>query len=257
MRELFFFDADCQIGSGPAIGIKPGANELLADMDRFGIDRSLVRHGNCALLGAEAANRELAGMLEAAATDRLAGVWCILPDQCPELPQGEEFFRQMKRANIRALTLMPLDHLFVPCRLTIGRIMDAARERNIPVIFKATGSRASSNDWQSAYDFLREFPHNRVIVYERWGKWGRDRQLRPLLENYENAYFAIGGYMVPDGLFDLAELYGSERLLYGSGYPLYNQGCGMLQVRQSGLGPEEIALVAGKTLEKMLAEVQL
>jgi len=252
MRDLFFFDADCQIGSGPAIGIKPGVTELLADMDRFGIDRALVRHGNSSLLGAEAANRELAKMLETDVSGRLYGVWCILPDQCPELPQGDEFFARMKKYHIRALTLMPKDHLFVPRRLVIGRIMDAARERKIPVIFKTEG-----NDWQNVYDFLREFPRNRVIVYERWGKWGRDRQLRPLLENYENAVFSIGGYMVPDGLRDLAELYGAERLLYGSGYPLYNQGCGMLQVKQSGLSPEEIALIAGKNLEKMLDEVQL
>lgn len=252
MKEIFFFDADCQIGSGPAIGVKPGVKELLSDMDRFGIDRSLVRHGNCALLGAEAANRELAEMLGSDATGRLVGVWCILPDQCPELPQGDEFFAAMKKNNIRVLTLLPKDHLFVPCRESIGRIMDAARERKIPVLFKTEG-----NDWRTAYDFLREFPRNRVIVYERWGKWGRDRQLRPLLENYENVVFSIGGYMVPEGLRDLAELYGAERLLYGSGYPLYNQGCGMLQVKQSGLSPDEIALIAGKNLEKMLDEVQL
>jgi len=252
MRNLFFSDADCAIGSGPGIGIKPGVKQLLTDMDRFGIDRSLVRHGNSALLGAEAANRELAEMLEADASGRLVGVWCLLPDQCPELPQGDAFFSAMKRANIRALTLLPKDHLFVPCREAIGRIMDAARERKIPVLFKTEG-----NDWRNVYDFLREFPRNRVIVYERWGKWGRDRQLRPLLENYENVVFSIGGYQVPEGIRDLAELYGPERLLYGSGYPLYSQGCGMLQVKQSGLGDEAVALIAGGNLEKMLAEVQL
>lgn len=252
MKDWFFFDADSQIGSGPAIGIRPGVPELLADMDRFGVDRALVRHGNCGLLGAEAANRELTAMLGEAATDRLCGVWCILPDQCPELPQGDEFFAAMKRGNIRALTLMPDDHLFVPCRLSIGRIMDAARERKIPVLFRARG-----NDWRNAYDFVREFPRNRIVIYESWGKWGRDRQLRPLLENYENLFFSIGGYMVPEGLRDLAELYGADRLLYGSGYPLYNQGSGMLQLKQSGLAADEVALIAGKNLEKLLDEVQL
>jgi len=252
MRDIFFFDADCQIGSGPAIGIRPGAAELLADMDRFGIDRALVRHGNCGLLGAEAANRELAEMLETAATDRLRGVWAILPDQCPELPQGDAFFAAMKRYNIRALTLLPNDHLFVPCRLSLGRIMDAARERKIPVLFRADG-----NDWRPVYDFVREFPRNLIVIHERWGKWGHDRQLRPLLENFENVRFSIGGYMVPEGLRDLAALYGAERLLYGSGYPLYDQGSGMLQLKQSGLDAAEIALVAGKNLTKMLDEVQL
>ena len=252
MKEMFFFDADCRIGSGPAIGIQPDAAQLLADMDRFGIDRALVRHGNAELLGAEAGNRELAEMLAKDDSGRLVGVWCILPDQCPELPQGDEFFAAMKRSNIRALTLMPDDHLFVPCRLVIGRIMDAAAERKIPVLFRAKG-----NDWSNAYSFVREFPRNRIVIHERWGKWGRDRQLRPLLENFENVFFSICGYMVPEGLFDLAELYGAERLLYGSGYPLYNQGSGMLQLKHSGLTEAQVALIAGKNLEKLLDEVQL
>ena len=252
MKGLMFFDADCAVGSGPAIGIRPDVKQLLADMDRFGVDRALVRHGNFKMLGAEAGNRELAAMLDAAATDRLSGVWCILPDQCPELPQGEAFFSAMKRHNIRALTLYPDDHLFVPRVWAIGRIMDGAAERRIPVIFEA-----AHNDWRNVYDFVREFPRNRIVIREYWGKWGHDRQLRPLLENCENVYYSIGGYQVPDGIRDLVELYGAERILYGSGYPRYNHGTGMLQLKQGGMSGDAVAMIAGKNLEKMLAEVQL
>ena len=253
MRDLFFFDAYCQIGSGPGIGICPDGRGLLADMDRFGVDLALVHHGNCALLGAEAANRELAAMLEAAGSDRLVGVWCILPDQCPELPQGDEFFSAMKRNNIRALTLMPDDHLFIACRLSLGRIMDAALERKIPVMFQVTGR----NNWSAVYDFVREFPRNRIIIYERIGQWGHDRQIRPLLDHFANVFYATGGYWVPEGIRDLTAAYGAERLLFSSSYPRYDQGSGMLQLKQSGLAAEEIALIAGKNLEKLLAEVQL
>ena len=253
MRELFFFDAFCQIGSGPGIGIRPDGRGLLADMDRFGVDRALVQHGNSALLGAEAGNRELAAMLEAVGSDRLTGVWCILPDQCPELPQGDAFFAAMKRHGIGALTLLPDDHLFIACRLSIGRIMDAALERKIPVMFQVTGR----NNWTAVYDFVREFPRNRIIIHERVGQWGHDRQIRPLLEHFENVFYATGGYWVPEGIRDLVAAYGAERLLFGSSYPRYDQGSGMLQLKQSGLAAEEIALIAGRNLEKLLDEVQL
>ena len=253
MRELFFFDAFCQIGSGPGIGLCPDGRGLLADMDRFGVDRALVQHGNYALLGAEAGNRELAAMLDAAGSDRLVGVWCILPDQCPELPQGDEFFALMKRHNIRALTCLPDDHLFIACRLAIGGIMDAALERKIPVMFQVTGR----NNWTAVYDFVREFPRNRIIICERVGQWGHDRQIRPLLDHFENVFYATGGYWVPEGIRDLARAYGAERLLFSSAYPRYDQGSGMLQLKQSELAADEIALIAGKNLEKLLDEVQL
>jgi len=252
MRNLFFFDVDCAVGSGPGIGIRPGVKELLSDMDRFGIDRALVRHGNFKLLGAEAGNRELAEMLNSDASDRLCGVWCILPDQCPELPQGDAFFAAMMKHGIRALTLCPDDHLFVPCRWAIGRIMDAAAERRIPVLFEA-----ANNDWNKIYAFVKEFPRNRIVIHEYWGKWGHDRQLRPLLENCENVFYSTGGYQVPDGLRDLVGLYGAERILYGSGYPRYDQGNGMLQLKQGGIADDAVAAIAGKNLEKLLAEVQL
>lgn len=252
MRDLFFFDADCSVGSGPAIGVRPDVKQLLADMDRCGVDRALVRHGNFKQLGAEAGNRELAELLASDDSGRLCGVWCILPDQCPELPQGEAFFAAMKKHNIRALTLYPDDHLFTPCRWAIGRIMDAAAERRIPVLFETM-----KNDWNNIYAFVREFPRNRVVIHEYWGKWGHDRQLRPLLENCENVFYSIGGYQVPEGLRDLVELYGAHRILYGSGYPRYNHGTGMLQLKQGGMSDEAVAKIAGKNLEKLLAEVQL
>ena len=252
MKDLFFFDADCAVGSGPAIGIRPGVRELLADMDRCGVDKALVRHGNFKQLGAEAGNRELAAMLATDDSGRLCGVWCILTDQCPELPQGDAFFDAMKKNRIRALTLYPEDHLFVPRRWSIGRIMDGAAERRIPVLFEA-----AHNDWSKIYDFVAEFPRNRIVIHEYWGKWGHDRQLRPLLENCENVFYSIGGYQVPDGIRDLVERYGAERILYGSGYPRYNHGTGMLQLKQGGMSDEAVAMIAGKNLEKMLAEVQL
>ena len=43
MKELMFFDANCQVGD-TVTRILPGIPELLKDMDRYGVDRALVRH---------------------------------------------------------------------------------------------------------------------------------------------------------------------------------------------------------------------
>ena len=252
MQELFFFDADCRIGSGPLIGVRPDAAELIAEMDYFGIDKALVRHGNFAMLGAPGGNRDLVRLMEADEARRLYGVWCVLPSQCRELPEPEQLFREMKELRISALTLMPDDHLFVACRLTVGKLMDAAAERRVPVFMEAVG-----NDWRNLYAFIAEFPRNRFIIADRYGKWGHDRQIRPLLENYESVYFCTTGYWVPEGIRDLTALYGPERILYGSGFPRYDQGSGMLQLKHSGLAEAEIAKIAGKNLEKLLSEAQL
>ena len=252
MDDLFFFDADCKIGSGPNVGIGPTLRELLDEMDEYGVDRALVHHINTPMVGALESNRDLAEMLRSDDSGRLTGVWSILPSQCRELPEPDEFFRQMKENRIGALSLYPFDHRFVPCRLTLGKIMDAARERRVPVFVNAFSGR-----WNDLYNFVAEFPENILILCDTVGKWGHDRQVRPLLETYPKFYYGMTGYWVPEGIRDLADIYGADRILYSSGYPLYVQGSGMLQLKCSGLDADKIALIAGKNLDGLLKGAQL
>lgn len=252
MNDLFFFDADCQIGSGPNTGIGPNVRDLLDEMDEYGIDRALVRHINAPMLGALESNRELAEMLADDDSKRLSGVWSILPSQCCELPSPDEFFLQMKENHISVLTLHPYDHRYVPCRLTLGKIMDSARERCIPVLLNDF-----SGQWRDLYDFVADFPQNILILCDTYGKWGYDRQVRPMLETYSNFYYGMTGYWGPEGIRDLADTYGAERFLYSSGYPRYIHGAGMLQLKYSGLEMNQIKMIAGENLANLLKGVQL
>ena len=253
MRDLMFFDANCRIGrfvnGGPCA---ENAAALFREMDYYGVDKALVRFNNLARSGAVTANRNLAKLLEDDPEKRLTGVWCILPPQCDEIPEPDEFFKQMKANRIGAITLLPQEHRYVPCRLTLGKMMDAAAERKIPVLLNGFAGK-----WQDLYNFMANFPKNVYIFQETVGKWGNDRYFRPLLENYENFYFETTGYWVPEGIRDLAERYGAERILYGSGFPTYDQGNGMLQLKQSGLPLESVELIAGKNLERILKGAEL
>ena len=251
MKELFFFDADCRVGSNPTVGMLPGVKETLAEMDEYGVDKALVCHGNAPMLGAVQSNVDLAEMLKEDAEKRLRGVWTILPSQCRELPEPELFRQEMKRNRIAALTLYPWDHLFVPCRIAIGKWMDMAAEHRIPVMLKAF-----SNRWEELYRFVAEFPDTRMILCEQYGKWGHDRQIRPLLENFPNFYFGLTGYWVPEGIRDLVEFCGAKRLLFASGFPQYLQGAPMLQLKYSLLSDRDLRLIAGENLETLLNEVK-
>ena len=224
---------------------------LFAEMDHYGIDRALVRHVNLDRAGAVLSNQVLADFIRNDGSGRLRGVWCILPAQCDELPEPDAFFRQMAENNIAALTLSPFAHRWLPTRLAIGKIMDAAAERRIPVLLER-----SPEKWNELYAFLREFPRN-ITLAQDCSKHGPDRLLRPLLEEYENFHYVISCHWVPEGIRDLAERYGTGRLLYGSNYPMFSQGSMMLPLKHSGLPPADIAKIAGKNLEILLNGAQL
>lgn len=246
MKELMFFDANCQVGD-TVTRILPGIPELLKDMDRYGVDRALVRHTDAGMLGAVRGNRKISDMLEAEDPEkRLVCVWNVLPDQCPELPPADEFFALMKEKRAGALTLDPVNHRFIACRLSLGRILGEAAKRRVPVLLNCFAGK-----WEVLYSFLKEFPEL-VCIIHGGDKWGRDRYLRPLLDSYPGLHGELSGYWVPEGIAELAGIYGAERLLYASGFPRYNHGAAMLQLRHSGLDDKDIALIAGKNLENLV-----
>ena len=259
MDELIFRDVNCAVGLSPLDGTEPGVKELLAEMDYYGVAEALVKHNNFDFLGALQCNIELAEMLEEFDPDkRLSCVWGILPEQCGELPEPDEFFRQMAAARSKALMLSPDAHRYIACRRTIGKLMDAAAERNIPVFLDKLNYNAQGMaGWQKIYDFMEIFPENIFILCDFPGKWGNDRLVRPLLEGFPKFYFCTSGYWNVRGLGEYAQKYGADRLLYGSGFPFYNHGSQMPQIKFSGLSDAENAMIAGGNMKKLMDEVLL
>ena len=111
MKDLMFFDANCRVGDfGNAY---PGVKELLSDMDYYGVDKALVRH-NGIPMAPLSTNQEIARMLKEEDPDqRLTGVWCILPDSCDEIPEPDEFFRQMKENRIGLRFFWIFDYFYL------------------------------------------------------------------------------------------------------------------------------------------------
>lgn len=253
MKNLFFYDAGCRVGRN-MLHTGKSVEDLIAHMDYSGVDKALIVHAGV-INDVVHSNQQVTQMV-AQVPDRFTGTWCFLPEQCPEVPGPDKIFDEMGKNNIRALIFFPDFHRYIASRVSIGRMMDAAAERNVP-IFLDNYTGKSQVSWEQLYAFLEKFPQNTFIFRAEFGKWGNDRFVRPLLENYPNFYFGLGGYWVPEGIYELAARYGAERLLFSSNYPIYNMGCQMLQLKHSRLSDEQIALIAGKNLERLLKGAQL
>ena len=247
MKELFFYDPICAVGSdelGNRTAETPA--ELLAELDYYGIDCALVQYNNFASAGALYGNERIREFIAADTSGRLSGVWCILPEQCHELP--EDLFNVMKQNRIAALTLNPFAHRWIPCKMTIGNIMAEAAERKVPILLNYY-----DRNWEETYRFVEMFPENRVIIHDT-SRHGTDRLIRPLMETYPNVYYAISAHWVPEGIRHLADACGSDRILYSSAYPLYNHGSMMLVLKHSTLPDEDIAKIAGGNMKRLIAE---
>lgn len=87
----------------------------------------------------------------------------ILPG-IPELPPADEFFALMKEKRAGALTLDPVNHRFIACRLSLGRILGEAAKRRVPVLLNCF-----SGKWEVLYSFLKEFPELVCIIHGERG----------------------------------------------------------------------------------------
>ena len=251
MKDLPFFDANCALGAPMNGGLHfaEGVADLLAEMDRMGVERALVRYRNMES-GSVFANERISELLEDDAGHRLLGVWYMLPEQCEELPPADAFFDMMKSKRIAAIHHLAGPQRWVPCRLTVGRTMAAARERRIPLL---TTPLAYADGWAGLYRFVQEFPDNLYIVSGD-GLWGVDRVIRPLLEGFAGVHFEVSTFWPPEGVRDLVRKYGADRILYGSGFPRYNHGNMMAAIRNLELDEADKRLVASGNLERILSE---
>jgi predicted TIM-barrel fold metal-dependent hydrolase len=250
-----FFDCNSSFGASmnPPIKYAETAQELLKEMDYYGISEALVHHsrqhddspdvGNAILL------REIEGI------DRLHGTFAILPTHTGELGTVETLLNNMKEKNVRSFWAFPAEHKYLMSRTALADLYDIMVERNIPLFISINESSGVSG-WHLVDKILSDAPQLTLAVTEH-GSWGHDRFFRPLIEKYENLYLEISRYELDGGIRDFVRKYGADRLLFGTGFPNWNPGGPILTLTQADITNKEMEMIASGNLERILGRVRL
>jgi len=244
-----FFDCNCFIGLPTLPLPKPAvtAEDLLAQMDRSGIAKALVWHVAQRDVCAPEGNRVLADAI-AGHAGRLVGCWTLLPTCTNELPEPDEFFRQMAVANVRALRVFPEPHRYLLRTEVMGDWLDKMVATRTPLVYHGP--------WPLLYDLLRDFP-KLVCIISDTGLWGSDRFFRPLIRKYANAYLEFSTQIVAGGVEEFVRACGADRLLFGTGFPAWDHGGMMLALRHAAIGEGDRNDIASGNMERLLAGVKL
>ncbi|MGQ9684126.1 MAG: amidohydrolase family protein [Anaerolineae bacterium] len=250
-HDMRFFDCNCWFGMPPIPPLLPvpTAEDLLAQMDRAGIEQALVWHIAQQTASPPLGNRLLAEAI--APHERLVGCWTLLPPSTHELPPPRELLRQMAQARAYALRAFPGTHRYLLNAVACGELLELMVERRVPLLL----SLQRGVGWGEIYDLLADFPDLVCILCEH-GCHGDDRSFRPLLARYPGVYVDISHYLLDGGLEALVAEVGAQRILYGSGFPEVHMGGMMLALRHAQIPEEAKAAIAAGNLERILAEVQ-
>jgi hypothetical protein len=225
------------------------AEELLKDMDYCGVEHSFVYHQQMFDTDPSYGNRLILEEV-AKAPERLYATWTVLPPITECVFEPELLIPEMKRNNIRALRAYPHRNRYFLNRVTMGELLDVLVERSIPLFV------TPYEEWQFIFSVLAEFPKLTVII-SNYGLWGSDRYFYPLVRGYENVYIDTSDYQVLNGFQAFVSKFGSDRLLFGSNYPMDNIGGPLVTLLGSGIAQRDIEKILHENIENLMGRVKL
>ena len=256
MNGVPLFDANCCLGENPALTVSyRTAVELEAALDRLGIGEALVYHSLALHYSPALGNQVLLEALQG--HPRLHPCWLVLPQHTGELPPGPTLAREMRQRGVRAARLCP--KRVGPLRpYVFAALLACLQDQAIPLLLDFElghwGNQATEIDWDGLDWMLREYPGLPVVLL-RPGQ-GIERALLPLLEQHDNLYVETSYYMAAGALERLCARIGPERLVFGTGMPVYAPGPAITLLTYSDLAQEAKAMVGAGSLRRLLGLAQ-
>jgi predicted TIM-barrel fold metal-dependent hydrolase len=109
---------------------------------------------------------------------------------------------------------------------------------------------SESTDWRNLFELCERFPRLPFVVVGEG--MGAPRRLFPTWADHPNLHLETSYYQVNQGLSEIADRFGAERLIFGTGLPYRAPGPPLTQLRHDFLSCEDRAKVGGDNLRKLL-----
>jgi predicted TIM-barrel fold metal-dependent hydrolase len=242
-------DAHIHLGDG-LFGRSYTAEQALAGMDAAGIDRAVVMPLKPREYQYPPANDATAIAVHAAG-GRLAGFGRVDPWQ------GEAAVDEARRCldalGMVGLFLHPWEELFAVNAPFLAPIIDVAEQRGRPVML-AGGFPTVSHPARIA-DLARRHPRAHFIATSGGQiniSGGMLSQAEAMLRASPNVLMETSGVYREDFIEDMTAAIGAERLVFGSGAPVFEPRYEVLRVRRAHLSETERAQIGGTNLLRLL-----
>jgi uncharacterized protein len=242
-----FFDCNKYFGPGfPKRPDFPGATDLLAHMDRLGIDRAVAWHTNARDLNPMAGNVQLIHEIEkSSCRKRIIPSFIIAPTLISEQVVMDQFLDLVRKHQIRAFHFFPQN-----AGWSLRDIAPVVRQIQVykPVLFLDSFDNMG-DDLSGIMDFSAEFPNVSIIFTN--AMWVHYNKLYKLLEARPNIFVdtsLLHMYLTHEHFI---KNYGVDRLIFGTGYRS-NNGASIASLVHAEISPDHAQMIAHGNLERML-----
>ncbi|MBM3264896.1 MAG: amidohydrolase family protein [candidate division Zixibacteria bacterium] len=244
MNPLSFFDAHCTVGrrSTPRPENNLSFDELVEAYDRAGIADVLAIHAHAREYDPLIGNDHLSALC--AEHPRFHPCYVLMPHWTGEMPAGDALIAYLAEGGVRAVRLFPKDHSFGLGERWAGPLLSTLEEAGVPVFIDF-----EQTDWCEIDGVLTAHPRLAWVVLR--AGYRVDRWAYPLFSMHPTLKIDTSLYVPHRGVEMLTERFG-DRLVFGTGMPVWDIGAAMTSVLYGILSDENRRKIAGETLRGIL-----
>ena len=244
-EPIRFFDSNCMIGrrTTPRAENNLTVDEILETFARARIGDALVVHANAKEYDPRIGNEQTSSIC--AEHPQLHPGYVLLPHDTSEIPAGDALVSYLQDGGARAVRLYPKDHNYCLGERWAGPLLSTMEEAGVPVLvdFEQTS-------WAEIDDVLTAHPLLTLVVMR--AGYRIDRWVYPLLAAHRGLKLDTGLYVVHFGIEAVTERFGSDRLIFGTGMPVWDAGAAISPVLYASVSDEAKRQIAGDTLRSIL-----
>jgi predicted TIM-barrel fold metal-dependent hydrolase len=236
-----------------------GARELIAAMNKNGIDRAVVF--GFPWRQAEIFRQHNDYIMEAVAAypDRLVGMACFEAVH----PEAAEETRRCLDGGLRGVGELAFyeNGITAASVAKLAPTMDICRERGVPMMLHTNEPVGHNypgkapNTLRQIYDLVRRFPDNRIIL-AHWGGGIFFYHLlkRDVKDALRNVYYdtAATPYLYDPAIWTTAcAIVGADRVLFGTDYPLLDGQRYLQEIEAAGVSAKDRRQILGANAAKL------
>lgn len=218
--------------------------DLLACMDKAGIDVSLIHSVATTPKQVGVINEFLAETANAS-DGRLVGLGTLHPDS----PDQAADVRYLAELGLRGVKLHPEIQGFAVDDPRGLRICELCEEAGLPMLMHTGDRRYDCSNPNRLIPLLRQFPRLKVIG-AHLGGWSIYEEAAKQLAGFENLWFDCSStfyWLDPAIARNLIRMLGTDRVMFGSDYPMWTPGTELQTLLNLGFTDGELENILSNT----------
>ncbi len=172
----------------------------------------------------------------------------------PESETLTEDVEHLKNLGLKGVKLHPDIQGFRIDDPKVIKILELCNENDLPILLHTGDSRFDNSNPNRVAPMLEAFPHLTVIG-AHFGGWSLWEQASPKLRKYKNFYVDTCSSfyaLKKDTARDIIDSYGTDRVIFGTDYPMWRQDEELNYLYSLGLTDEQLQDILYNNIHRAL-----